>query len=204
MCLQSFTIALTTKQVDCLKAIGKDKVTAMLQYKNFKFDSKEDFINYIEKRMTDYWESHNDSFSNVCEDLDSYDGFLGDDRIYPMYELDDILGDKKPSEVLQMVDTANFDYSDDYFYYDIYGIRSTNEKDYSDYVDYSGVFEKLINDYNQIFTRKYGHTYYELFEDVYYITKWDEDEIQDYLNDDYYDYLFVNNDDFFDDDDLDR
>ena len=44
---------------------------------------------------------------------------------------------------------------------------------------------------------------YKLYS-IYYITKWDEDEIQDYLNDDYYDYLFVNNDDFFDDDDLDR
>ena len=176
----------------------------MLQYKNFKFDSKEDFIDYIESRMIDYWKAHNDSFSNVCEELDSWDGFLGDDRIYSMDELDDILGDKKPSEVLQMVDTPNFDYSDDYFYYDIYGIRSTNEKDYFNYVDYSDVFEKLIDDYNQIFTRKYGHTYHELFEDVYYITKWDEDKIQDYLNDGYYDYLFVNNDDFFDDDDLDR
>ena len=176
----------------------------MLQYKNFKFDSKEDFIDYIEDRMIDYWKAHNDSFSRVCEELDSWDGFLGDDRIYSMDELDDLLGDKKPSEVLQMVDTPNFDYSDDYFYYDIYGIRSTNEKDYFNYVDYSDVFEKLINDYNQVFSRKYGYKYHELFEDVYYINIWDEDEIQDYLNDDYYDYLFVNNDDFFDDDDLDR
>ena len=205
LCLQSFTIALTTKKVDCLKAIGKDKVTVMLQYKNFKFNRKVAFIGYIECRMIDYWKSHNDSFSNVCEDLDSYDGFLDGNRIYPMDELDDLLYDKKPSEVLQMVDTDNFNYNDDFFYYDeIYGIRSTNEKDYSNYVDYSDVFEKLINDYNQVFSRKYGHTYYELFEDVYYITKWDENEIQDYLNDDYYDYLFVNNNDFFDDDDLDR
>ena len=187
-----------------LKAIGKDKVTVMLQYKNFKFDSKEDFLNYIERRMVDYWKAHNDSFSRVCEELDSWDGFLGDDRIYSMDELDDLLCDKKPSEVLQMVDTPNFDYSDDYFYYDIYGIRSTNEKDYFNYVDYSDVFEKLIDDYGQIFTRKYGHTYYGLFDDVNCIIKWDEDEIQEYLNDDYYDYLFVNNDDFFDDDDLDR
>ena len=176
----------------------------MLQYKNFTFDSKQDFINYIEKKMTDYWKAHNDSFSRVCEELDLWDGFLGDDRVYSMDELDDLLCDKKPSEVLQMVDTPNFDYSDDYFYYDIYGIRSTNEKDYFNYVDYSEVFEKLIDDYNQIFTRKYGYEYHELFEDVYYITKWDEEEIQDYLNDGYYDYLFVDDDDFFADDDLDN
>ena len=45
----------------------------MLQHGDFKFDSKEDFINYIEKKMENYWENHNDSFSQVCEDLDSYD-----------------------------------------------------------------------------------------------------------------------------------
>lgn len=176
----------------------------MLQYKNFKFDSKEDFINYIEKRMIDYWKAYNDSFSRVCEELDSYDGFLGDDRIYSMDELDDLLYDKKPSEVLQMVDTNNFNYNDDYFYYDTYdGICSTDEKDYYNYVNYSDVFEKLINDYNQIFTRKYGREYFELFDDVNCIIKWNEDEIQDYLNDGYYDYLFVDDDDFFSDDDLD-
>jgi hypothetical protein len=182
----------------------------MLQYKNFKFDSKQDFLNYIERRMIDYWKSFNDSFSRVCEELDSWDGFLDGHRVYSMDELDDILGDKKPSEVLQMVDTPNFDYSDDYFYYDtygtynVYGIRSTNEKDYFNYVDYSDVFEKLIDDYSHVFTRKYGHEYYELFDDVNCIIKWDEDEIQDYLNDGYYDYLFVDDDDFFWHDDLDN
>lgn len=175
----------------------------MLQYKNFTFDSKEDFLNYIEKRMIDYWKAHNDSFSRVCEELDSWDGFLGDDRIYFMDELDDLLGGKKPSEVLQIVDTSNFDYSDDYFYYNVYGIRSTNEKDYSNYVDYSDVFEKLIDDYGKIFNYRYGRAYYELFNDIDNIDSQDEDEIQDYLNDGYYDYLFVDNDNFFSDDDLD-
>lgn len=175
----------------------------MLQYENFKFDSKQDFLKYIEKRMTDYWESHNDSFSRVCEELDSWDGFLGDDRIYSMDELDDLLCDKKPSEVLQVVDTSNFDYSDDYFYYGVYGIHSTNEKDYFNYFDYSDVFEKLIDDYGKIFNYRYGHAYYELFNDVNNIDSQDENEIQDYLNDGYYDYLFVNDDDFFSNDDLD-
>ena len=180
----------------------------MLQYKNFVFNTKEDFLNYIEKRMTNYWKAHNDSFSRVCEELDSWDGFLGDDRIYSMDELDDLLCDKKPSEVLQMVDTANFDYLDNYFYCDIYGIRSTNEKDYYNYVDYSDVFEKLIDDYNQVFSHNYGNAYYELFDDVYSMvysmSSWDEDEIQDGLNDDYYDYLFVDDDEFFSGDDLDN
>ena len=177
----------------------------MLQYKNFTFDSKEDFINYIENRMIDYWKTHNESFSRVCEDLDSYDGFLDDNRCYPMDELDDLLCGKKPSEVLQMVDTDNFNYNDDFFYYDkIYGIRSTNEKDYYNYVDYSDVFDKLIDNYGKIFDYRYGNAYCILFNDVDNINSQDEDEIQDYLNDGYYDYLFDDDDNFFDDDDLDR
>ena len=175
----------------------------MLQHKNFTFDSKQDFINYIEKKIETYWKAHNNSFSNVCEGLDSWDGFLGDDRLYSIDELDDLLGDKKPSEVLQMVDTDNFNYNDDYFYYDIYGIRSTDEKEYFNDINYSEVFEKLINNYNHVFTRKYGHEYYELFDDVNCIIKWDEDEIQDYLSDGYFNYLFVDDDEFFWNDDLD-
>ena len=183
----------------------------MLQHGDFKFDSKEDFINYIEKKMENYWENHNNSFSQVCEDLDSYDIFLGDSRVYSMDELDDYLGDKKPSEVLQMVD-SDFNYNDNYFYFDGCGfICSTNEKEYYNDVDYSDVFEKLADDYGHIFSRNYGHAYFELFDDVDSINSWDEDEIQDdlnnvyydYLSDDYYDYLFVDDDEFFSDDDLD-
>ena len=174
----------------------------MLQYKNFTFDSKEDFLNYIENRMVGYWKAHNDSFSRVCEDLDSYDGFLDDDRLYPMDELDDLLYDKKPSEVLQMVDTDNFNYNDDYFYYDIYGIRSTNEKEYYNDVDYSDVFEELVDNYGKLFNYRYGNAYCILFNDVDNINSQDENEIQDDMNDGYYDYLFVDDKDFFSDDDL--
>ena len=176
----------------------------MLQYKNFTFDSKQDFINYIEKRMTDYWESHNDSFSRVCEELDSYDGFLDGNRFYSMYELDDLLYDEKPSDIVRVIDN-DFNYADNYFYYDDGRLCSTDEKDYSNYVDYSDVFDKLIDDYGKIFNYHYGRAYYELFDNVYdIINNYDEDEIQDCLNDDYYYYLFGDDDDFFWNDDLDN
>ena len=177
----------------------------MLQYKNFKFDSKEDFIDYIESRMIDYWKAHNDSFSRVCEDLDSYDGFLGDNRLYPMDEFDDLLGDKKPSEVVSMIDSDDFCYWDNYFWWDAYGLHSTDEKEYFNDFDYSDVFEKLIDDYGKIFNYHYGRAYYELFDNVYdIINNYDENEIQDCLNDDYYYYLFGDDDDFFWNDDLDN
>ena len=114
----------------------------MLQYKNFKFDSKKDFLNYIEKKMEKYWENHNDSFSRVCEELDSCDGFLGDNRVYPMNELDELLEGYKPSEIIRMVDSS-FNISDNYFYYDGYGhICSIDEKEYYNDFFYSDVFKK--------------------------------------------------------------
>ena len=186
-----------------LKAIGKDKVTIMLQYGDFKFDSKEQLINYIEKKMEGYWENHNDSFSQVCEDLDSYDGFLDDSRVYSMDELDELLGGYKPSEIIRMVDSA-FNYFDNYFYYDGCGrLCSTDEKEYFNDFDYSEVFEKLTDDYGYVFSHSYGSAYYELFNDVDNINSQDENEIQNDMNDGYYDYLFVDDDEFFSDDDLD-
>ena len=81
--------------------------------------------------MTDYWESHNDSFSRVCEELDSYDGFLDGNRFYSMYELDDLLYDEKPSDIVRVIDN-DFNYADNYFYYDDGRLCSTNEKNYYD------------------------------------------------------------------------
>ena len=67
------------------------------------------------------------------------------------------------------------------------------------------MFSKLIDDYGEVFTAHYGCAYYNLFNDVYDIVyRYNENEIQDYMNYDYYDYLFEDDNDFFSDDDLDE
>lgn len=43
-----------------------------------------------------------------------------EETLFSMDELDDLLGGKKPSELLTMVDD-DFNYNDDYFYFDGYG-----------------------------------------------------------------------------------
>ena len=176
----------------------------MLKYKNFTFSDKEEFISYIEDRMINYWLNHNNSFSNVCEALDLYDGFLGDNRVCPMDELDELLEGYKPSEIIRMVDD-DFNSSDNYFYYDGCGhICSIDEKEYYLDFNYSDVFDELVDNYNNIFSHSYGSTYYKLFNDVDNINSQDENEIQSRLKESYYDYLFVDDDDFFSDDDLDN
>jgi len=89
----------------------------------------------IIEEIIDWFRDNDDDFISAIEELDGWNGYLNDDRIYDMWELDDMIGDLKFSEALEKIDTSDFNLCDDYFYYSIYGIRSTDYKDYSDYLD---------------------------------------------------------------------
>lgn len=68
-----------------------------------------------------------DLLVEICEELDSWNGFLGDDRCYYMSEIDDILGSRKPSEIIEMI-SSDFDKTCDFFYFSIYGLESCDSK----------------------------------------------------------------------------
>ena len=53
-------------------------------------------------------------WNDLCDD------YAYEETLFNMDELDDLLGNKKPSELLSMVDD-DFSYNDDYFYFDGYG-----------------------------------------------------------------------------------
>lgn len=99
----------------------------------------------------EHLESNENAFVEACEELDSWDGFLGDDRVYDMFEFDDLLHGKKPSEIAELIDGNNFSTSDDYFMFTIYGVESTDNK-YDNYSSYSAdmVLDELIEKYNHI------------------------------------------------------
>jgi hypothetical protein len=113
---------------------------------------------YIHEAMLDMIKADSDLFVEVCEELDSWDGFLGDDRCYSMDEIDEILGDRKPSELLNMV-SSDFDFNDDYFYFNGYGnLKSCDDKadvylcsfDREEILD-----EYLVNYFRYDLSRKY-------------------------------------------------
>lgn len=101
-------------------------------------ERKELISRLIEEKLDD-----DDIFEEIALEMDDYEGSLNDSRCYPMYDLDEMLGEKKPSEVVNML-TSDFDSNDDYFYFSIYGLESTcdpvsiyrDEIDYSDMVDW--------------------------------------------------------------------
>ena len=63
-----------------------------------------------------------------------------DDRIYRMYELDELFGDMRVTEFLEKL-TDEFRVSDDYFKYGIYGLESTDLP--SDWMDISDIADYI-------------------------------------------------------------
>ena len=48
-----------------------------------------------------YFENNEDLFNDCMEELDSYNGYLGDDRYFSMDELDELYNGTEPSELLR-------------------------------------------------------------------------------------------------------
>ena len=103
--------------------------------------------------IIEYFENNEDIFNDCIEELDSYNGYLGDYRYYSMDELDELHNGIEPSELLRR---AFFGYDEETYTTDrdgnkTYGAFNPN-RDYfryngygnlvsADYKDYSGMLE---------------------------------------------------------------
>lgn len=106
-----------------------------------KFDADlEDFVN-----------GDADDVADVCEAIDSYNGFLGDDRYYSMNEIDELVNieGKSALEVLDMF-AGDFDSNDDYFQFGIYGISSSNSRDYAYLIGDTEIIEQIKDNINRV------------------------------------------------------
>lgn len=108
--------------------------------------------------LLNYYQEHEDDFNHDIEELDCWNGILGD-------ELDELYQGKKATEILSR---AYFGHDDDswheengervygefnpnrdYFYFNGYGnLVSTDERDYSDYIDLDYVQDIIDNECN--------------------------------------------------------
>lgn len=100
-----------------------------------------------------YFEENDEVFADCIEELDSYTGYLGNDRYYSMDELDDLYNDTAPSEILRLAfygydaetyttdgggnkKHGEFNPNRAYFTYNGYGnLVSAYYKDYSEHLD---------------------------------------------------------------------
>lgn len=119
--------------------------------------------NAIIEKIIAYFEENEEIFNACIEELDCYNGFLGDDRYYDMEELDDLMSGKSASDLLNMAyfgrDNENwhtdshgqkiydsFNPNRGYFHFNGYGnLVSSNYKDYSDKLDYGTVEDMSEN-----------------------------------------------------------
>ena len=107
-------------------------------------------IEEIKEEIKAYFEENEEEYNEVIEDLDSWNGYLGDDRYYNMEELDELYNNTELTEILTRafygydeMYTDNdghhpepFNPNRDYFRYNGYGnLVSTDCKDYTDRLD---------------------------------------------------------------------
>ena len=110
-----------------------------------------------------YFDEHKDIYNAAAEELDAYNGYLGDDRYYSMDELDDLYNGTEPTEIFcrafyghdEDVWTINkygdkeygpFNPNREYFKYNGYGnLVSSNYKDYSMLLDHYIIESMLDN-----------------------------------------------------------
>ena len=118
-------------------------------------------------QVKEWFENNEEAFCEVIEELDSYNGYLGDDRYYPMEELDEFYSNTEPTEILTRAyyghddetytlnddgtknfSTSTFNPNREWFYFNGYGnLVSSDYKDYSYRLDNYFVDEVLENRY---------------------------------------------------------
>lgn len=113
--------------------------------------------------IIEYFKNNEETFNACIEELDSYNGCLGDDRYYFMEEFDEFYCDTNPTEILYRV---FYGYDEDcyttdsdgnkhyeefnpnrvYFRYNGYGnLVSTDYKDYSAHLDHYAIEDMKDN-----------------------------------------------------------
>ena len=107
-----------------------------------------------------YFRSNTDGFDDLLNDLDSYNGFLGDNAIFEMDLLPDIVGHRSIFDLLNMAyfggddwnEGGSFNPNREYFYFNGYGnLVSTDRRDYSFLLD-SYFIESVAENKENLYT----------------------------------------------------
>ena len=104
---------------------------------------------HVREKIAEVLENDTDLFVDVCEELDNWNGFLGDARCFYMSEVDEFFD--KPSDFLDKMG-SDFDSCDEYFYFDLGYIATASDKYdvYSDVVSVDDVIDAIEDCYNHI------------------------------------------------------
>lgn len=124
-------------------------------------------VEEITADIIEFFENNDDIFTECIEELDSYNGYLGDDRYYSMDELDEFYNGVEPSEILRRA----------YYGHDAetYTTDASGNKEYGafnpnrNYFTYNGYGNLVSADYNDYSAHLDGYTIEAMNENRQYI-----------------------------------
>lgn len=100
----------------------------------------------LEKIGENFLKSFDELFTQCVDELDNWNGYADGFRAYEMWELDELYAGAKASKLIEDL-TSDFNINDNYFYWSIYGLESTDSKVdlYRDNVWEKELLEQLSN-----------------------------------------------------------
>ncbi len=106
----------------------------------------------IMQELMEQLKDDDDLFCELVDELDSWNGFADGFRCYYMEELDELHCGLSLSEFMDRL-TSGFYVRDDYFYYSIYGLESTDDKAglYRENVDEGELLDNVRDNLNNIY-----------------------------------------------------
>lgn len=137
----------------------------------------------ITNKIIEYFKDNEEIFNECIEELDGYNGYLGDDRYYSMEELNEFYNKQEPIEILYRAfygrddDTwttdssgnktyGEFNPNREYFYFNGYGnLVSSNYKDYTGKLD-EYFIEDLSENKDNIYCIDDNEELKQLFDDL--------------------------------------
>lgn len=124
--------------------------------------------------IIEYFENNEDIFNDCMEELDSYNGYLNDDRYFSMDELDELYNGTEPSELLRR---AFFGYDEETYTTDrdgnkTYGAFNPNRE----YFRYNGYGNLVSADYKDYTEQLDEYAVESMNENRNYIDSIDNDE----------------------------
>lgn len=121
----------------------------------------------ITRDIIAYFKENEDTYNQAAEELDAYNGYLGDARYYSMDELDELYNGTEPSKILRRAfygydeetwttdasgnkTYGQFNPNREYFRYNGYGnLVSADYKDYTGLLDHY-IIESMLENRNYI------------------------------------------------------
>ena len=145
----------------------------------------EDRAQHVREAIAEVLDDDTDSFVRACEEIDNYNGILGEARCNEMWQIDEYFD--KPSDLLDAMNDFNSD--DEYFYFSLGYVTTTSDKYdvYSDEVSVDDIIDAIERDYNNLdlsFDTTLDDLCEILFNEDFGIDEdFDEELIEDYESD---------------------